>query len=102
VHRKLLSKGNFDKIYLEQKKTQEEPISSARKRLTAQIVHSSLVRQIFYRVCSNRVASRKGPSDKLIEGAVNDFATRQYAGSDLISRYGRATNYVAGAVRRRQ
>jgi len=38
---------------------------------------------------------------KLTEGAVDDFAARQFAGSDMISRYVRAMNYMEPAVRRR-
>jgi len=38
---------------------------------------------------------------KLTEVAVDDFAARQYAGIDMISRYVRATNYMAVTVRRR-
>ena len=38
---------------------------------------------------------------KLTEIAVDDFAARQFAANDMISRYVRATNYMAAAVRRR-
>jgi len=38
---------------------------------------------------------------KLTEIAVDDFAARQYAGNDMISRYVRATDYMDLAVRRR-
>ena len=38
---------------------------------------------------------------KLTEPAVNDFAARQYAENDMISRYVRATDYMELAVRRR-
>jgi hypothetical protein len=38
---------------------------------------------------------------KLTEPAVDDFAARQYAENDMISRYVRATNYMEPAVRRR-
>jgi len=38
---------------------------------------------------------------KLTEGAVDDFAARQFAGIDRINRYVRATNYMAPTVRRR-
>jgi hypothetical protein len=38
---------------------------------------------------------------KLTEGAVDDFAPRQYAGNDMISRNVRAMNYMELAVRRR-
>jgi len=38
---------------------------------------------------------------KLTEGAVDEFAARQYAGNDMISRYVRATNYMELAIRRR-
>ena len=36
---------------------------------------------------------------KLTEIAVDDFAARQYAGNDMISRYVRATDYMDLAVR---
>ena len=38
---------------------------------------------------------------KLTEIAVDDFAARQYAENDMISRYIRAMNYMELAVRRR-
>ena len=38
---------------------------------------------------------------KLTEGAVDDFAARQYTENDMISRYVRATDYMELAVRRR-
>jgi len=38
---------------------------------------------------------------KLTEPAVDDFAARQYAENDMISRYVRATNYMGLASRRR-
>ena len=38
---------------------------------------------------------------KLTEMAADDFAARQYAGNDLISRYVRAMNCMELAVRRR-
>ena len=38
---------------------------------------------------------------KLTEGAVDEFAARQYADNDMISRYFRAMNYMELAVRRR-
>jgi hypothetical protein len=38
---------------------------------------------------------------KLTEPAVDDFAARQYAENDMISRYVRATDYMELAVRRR-
>jgi len=38
---------------------------------------------------------------KLTEPAVDDFAARQYAGIDMISRYVRAMNYIELTVRRR-
>jgi hypothetical protein len=38
---------------------------------------------------------------KLTEGAVDDFAARQYAENDMISRYVRAMNFMELAVRRR-
>ena len=44
---------------------------------------------------------RANQSLKLTEGAVDDFAARQYAENDVISRYVRAMNYTTKAVRRR-
>ena len=44
---------------------------------------------------------RANQSLKLTEGAVDDFAARQYAENDMISRYVRATDYMEQAVRRR-
>ena len=38
---------------------------------------------------------------KLTEVAVDDFAARQYAENDMISRHVRATNYMEQAARRR-
>jgi hypothetical protein len=38
---------------------------------------------------------------KLTEPAVDDFAARQYAENDMISRYVRATDYMELAVHRR-
>ena len=38
---------------------------------------------------------------KLTEIAVDDFAARQFAEDDMISRYVRAMNYMELAVRRR-
>ena len=38
---------------------------------------------------------------KLTEPAVDDFAARQFAENDMISRYVRATNFMAAAVHRR-
>jgi len=38
---------------------------------------------------------------KLTEGAVDDFAAREYAENDMINRYVRATGYMELAVRRR-
>ena len=38
---------------------------------------------------------------KLTEGAVDDFAARQYAENDMISGYVRAMNYMELTVRRR-
>jgi hypothetical protein len=49
---------------------------------------------MFYRVRSNQ-------SLKLTEGAVDDFAARQYAENDMISGYVRAMNYTEPADRRR-
>ena len=44
---------------------------------------------------------RPNQSLKLTEPAVDNFAARQYAGNDIISRNVRATNYMELAVRRR-
>ena len=44
---------------------------------------------------------RPNKSLKLTEVAVDDFAARQYAEIDTISRYVRAANYMEAAVRRR-
>ena len=44
---------------------------------------------------------RANQSLKLTGHAVDDFAARQFAEHDMISRYVRATNYVELAVRRR-
>jgi hypothetical protein len=44
---------------------------------------------------------RPNQSLKLTEGAVDDFAARQFAENDLISRNVRAMNYMELAVRRR-
>ena len=44
---------------------------------------------------------RPNQSLKLTEVAVDDFAARQFAGNDMISRYVRAMNYKQNAVRRR-
>jgi hypothetical protein len=44
---------------------------------------------------------RPNQSLKLTEGAVDDFAARQYAEHDMISRHIRATDYMEQAVRRR-
>ena len=38
---------------------------------------------------------------KLTEGAVDDFAARQYAENDVVNRYVRAMNYMAPTVHRR-
>ena len=38
---------------------------------------------------------------KLTEGAVDDFAARQFAENDMNNRYVRATNYMELAARRR-
>jgi len=38
---------------------------------------------------------------KLTEPAVDDFAARQYAENDMISRYVRAMNYMEPTARRR-
>jgi len=45
--------------------------------------------------------ARPNQSLKLTEVAIDDFAARQYAGNDMISRYVRATYYMELAVRRR-
>ena len=50
--------------------------------------------------CQN-VSLRPNQSLKLTETAVDDFAARQYAENDMISRYVRAMNYMELAVRRR-
>ena len=47
------------------------------------------------------VSLRPNQSLKLTETAVDDFAARQYAENDMISRYVRAMNYMELAVRRR-
>jgi len=56
-------------------------------------------------VClSNKQPEQSVPPNqslKLTEGAFDDFAARQYAGFDMISRFVRAMNYMEGAVRRR-
>jgi hypothetical protein len=44
---------------------------------------------------------RSNQSLKLTEPAVDDFAARQFAEYEMISRYVRATNYMELAVRRR-
>ena len=44
---------------------------------------------------------RPNQSLKLTEGAVDDFAARQFAENDMITRYVRATDYMELAVRRR-
>jgi hypothetical protein len=44
---------------------------------------------------------RPNQSLKLTEVAVDDFAARQYAENDMISRYVRATFYMELAARRR-
>ena len=44
---------------------------------------------------------RSNQSLKLTEPAVDDFAARQYAENDMISRYVRAMNYMELAARRR-
>jgi len=38
---------------------------------------------------------------KLTEGAVDDFAAREFAENDMINRYVRAANYMELALRRR-
>ena len=48
-----------------------------------------------------RLACQPNQSLKLTEGAVDDFAARQYAGIGMINRYVRAMNYMELAVRRR-
>ena len=44
---------------------------------------------------------RPNQSLKLTEGAVDDFAARQYAENDMISKYVRAMNNMELAARRR-
>ena len=44
---------------------------------------------------------RPNQSLKLTEGTVDDFAARQFAGNEMISRYVRAMKYTELAVRRR-
>ena len=51
--------------------------------------------------CQNESALPANQSLKLTEPAVDDFAARQYAENDMISRYVRAMNYMELAVRRR-
>jgi hypothetical protein len=48
-----------------------------------------------------RVMPPANQSLKLTEIAVDDFAARQFAENDVISRYVRAMNYMELAVRRR-
>ena len=48
-----------------------------------------------------KLAMLANQSLKLTEVAVDDFAARQFAENDMISRYVRAMNYIAMAVRRR-
>ena len=47
------------------------------------------------------IAWQPNQSLKLTEVAVDDFAARQYAGIDMISRYVRATSYIELVARRR-
>ena len=49
----------------------------------------------------NQLTLPPNQSLKLTEPAVDDFAARQYAENDMISRYVRAMNYMELAVRRR-
>ena len=44
---------------------------------------------------------RPNQSLKLTEGAVDEFAAREFADNDMLSRYIRATNYLERVVRRR-
>ena len=44
---------------------------------------------------------RPNQSLKLTEVAVDEFAARQFAENDMVSRYVRAMNYLEVAVRRR-
>jgi len=44
---------------------------------------------------------RHGENRSLTEGAVDDFAARQYVENDMINRYVRAMNYMELTVRRR-
>ena len=50
---------------------------------------------------SKKIRLRPNQSLKLTGPAVDDFAARQYADNDVISRYVRAMNYMERAVRRR-
>jgi len=45
--------------------------------------------------------ARPNKSLKLTEVAIGDFAARQYAENNMISRYVRAMNYMEPTVRRR-
>ena len=47
------------------------------------------------------LSMRPNQSLKLTERAVDDFAAREFAGNDMISRYVRAMNYMELTVRRR-
>ena len=49
----------------------------------------------------NQLTLPPNQSLKLTEPAVDDFAARQYAEHDMISRHIRATDYMEQAVRRR-
>jgi len=50
---------------------------------------------------NHQILVRPNQSLKLTEGAVDDFAARQFAKNDMINRYVRAMNYIELAVRRR-
>jgi len=47
-------------------------------------------------------AEREGEKRSPTEPVVGDFAARQNAENDIISKYVRATNYMAAVVRRRR
>ena len=52
-------------------------------------------------IIKNNLVLPANQSLKLTEVAVDDFAARQCAENDMISRYVRAMNYIELAVRRR-
>ena len=57
--------------------------------------------QLGFQMRDKIFALRPNQSLKLTEPAVDDFAARQSAENDMISRYVRATNYRELAARRR-